>query len=200
MSTLYILTHGRHQKGGDTAETYDGHLTDDGRASIIRYVVSHGAQKQKSSRAKRTPETLAATINRLPLNPKDCDNFCGPQVRQRESALLFLRFFTDYPNTKPIPFVIDERLAKDEWVFSMKNDDRFIDGFANFLEERRQQDKDTMIFSSRVLPVAMRYLQGGGKDKFGPFANFLIAYEDAATSPDADLVIMKQGNVTEWEI
>ena len=178
---LYIVTHGQHQKGGNTAETYDGPLTEKGIADL---------------------EAIKEQVQEIAADYPDCRIFHGPMLRHEHAARVLGVLVNSSGRM--------ECLGNDADIFTMPEDggDRLIANVRETIYEwlpaiqghNGRPPKSVLLIASRGMGVAMRYIQGGGAEKFGKFLPFLTAYEDAVSMPGAYVPVMAQAAITEWEI
>jgi phosphohistidine phosphatase SixA len=166
---VHIITHAKHNKGGNTASNYDGPLTLEGHAMI---------------------EALKPAVDEL--LPR-CDAvYRGTQIRHIETAeALGITEAMEQPSCGHDESLF--ALAEDG------NETILTDWIAFLDEQKSNGVENLLIVSSRFYPMLMVYTQKGGAKKLGNLQHFANASEMLMNWPGSAIPPFAQAVITEWE-
>lgn len=177
---VHIFTHGAHVRGGITATTYDGPLSESGLEAVA----------QAAATGKMPSILQEVELGMMPA-------FRGIMRRHQETAMAL----GSKPETA-IKFRPDQRCVNDADMFALMedgNEKALMDWFLFLEEQRGKGAREIFVITSRVTVCAMLYKQGGGAKQFGSYRGFVNACDAMIAMQGAVLPLFTQANLTTWE-
>ena len=172
--TVNCITHGKHHKGGNTLETYDGALTSEAREALAHL----SATPEMEDLRQKSKQLLVPA-------------YCGIMNRHIETAE-DLGFGINY--------ITWRGCGDDEMVFN-EGFERVKEEWLCFLRDCRGLGKtEVTCIVSKIQVFAMAYTQYGGEPTFGGFNGFTNTCDTLAGIPGNSIPMFAQAHLTRWEV